>query len=115
MVGKLEGKRVMCLATDGFEYSELTVPKQALEAEGAKVDVISIHEGDIEGETGGQPAGRVAVDALASQAEGARYDALLLPGGVKNPDRLRIDGDALSLVKHFVLEGKPIAAICHGP
>ena len=102
------------LATDGFEYAELVQPKEALETEGATVDVISIHEGDIVGETKGERAGAVRVDALASKAEAARYDGLLLPGGVKNPDRLRIDGDALAFVTHFVMNRKPIAAICHG-
>jgi protease I len=115
MAGRLAGKKIACLATDGFEYAELVQPKEALEAEGATVDVISTHEGEIEGETKGERAGTVAVDERPIDVEGARYDALLLPGGVKNPDRLRVDGDALMFVKHFVMEGKPIAAICHGP
>ena len=115
MAGRLRGKRVACLVTDGFEYAELVQPKEAIEAEGAAVDVISIHEGDIVGETRGEHAGTVSVDMLAGRAEAARYDGLLLPGGVKNPDRLRIDGDALAFITHFVMNGQPIAAICHGP
>lgn len=111
----LDGKKVALVATDGFEWSELTEPKKALEAEGATVEVISPKEGTISGESKGKPAGEVDVDIDIAQANADDYDALLLPGGVKNPDSLRLSEETIAFIKQFVDEDKPIAAICHGP
>jgi protease I len=112
---RLEGKHVAILATDGFEQVELTGPKQELEKAGAKVDVLSIQEGEIKGWDMTNWGKKVKVDRLVSKANGADYDALVLPGGQINPDKLRIDKSAVAFVKQFAESGKPIAAICHGP
>ncbi|MFP4540962.1 MAG: type 1 glutamine amidotransferase domain-containing protein [Opitutales bacterium] len=108
----LSEKNVAVVVTDGFEPSEFTEPVKALREAGASVRVISIHEGEIKGK-GGEPT--VQVDALASQVTHEEFHALLLPGGVANPDTLRTDGDAVALVKSFFTAGKPVGAICHGP
>lgn len=115
MADTLHGKRIACVATDGFEYAELMEPKKALEDEGAAVDVIAPHGGEIEGESGGKPAGAVEVDKTLGEAEAGEYDALLLPGGVRNPDTLRLSDEAIAFIRAFVEAEKPIAAICHGP
>jgi len=112
---KLQGKKIACVATNGFEFSELTKPKEALEKEGAVVEIISLEEGEIQGETKGEPAGTVTVDKVFADADPSGYDGLLLPGGVKNPDTLRADDDAVAFIAHFVEAEKPIGAICHGP
>lgn len=114
-MAKLTGKKIACVATNGFEYDELTKPKKAYEGEGAIVEVISPEDGEIEGETKGKPAGKVAVDKNIKDADPSEYDALLLPGGVKNPDKLRLSNESIAFIKHFVDSDKPIAAICHGP
>lgn len=114
-MANLDGKRIACVATDGFEFSELVEPKKAFEEVGAQVDVVSVHEGNIQGETKGERAGSVPVDATVETADPEMYDALLLPGGVANPDRLRLSSAALSFIRHFVTTDKPVAAICHGP
>ncbi len=115
MAQQLSTKRVAVLATNGFEPSELLGPKEALEQEGAHVDVVSPQAGRIRGMKHGQPAGEVEVSVTLDRADPKQYDALVLPGGVMNPDQLRIDRRAVAFVKHFVESGKPIAAICHGP
>jgi protease I len=115
MANKLEGKKIAIVATDGFEYSELTKPKEALEAEGAETEIISIKSGEIKGESKGEPAGTVSVDKTFDEADASDYDGLLLPGGVKNPDTLRMHDEAVAFVKEFVEAEAPIAAICHGP
>jgi protease I len=112
---KLEGKHVAILATDGFEQVELTGPKQELEQAGAKVDVLSIKEGQIKGWNMTDWGNSVKVDRLVSSAKGSDYDALVLPGGQINPDKLRMDKSAVAFVKQFAESGKPLAAICHGP
>ncbi|HEX4651963.1 MAG TPA: type 1 glutamine amidotransferase domain-containing protein [Granulicella sp.] len=112
---KLEGKHVAILATDGFEQVELTGPKQELEQAGAKVDVLSIKEGQIKGWNMTDWGNSVKVDHLVSKANGKDYDALVLPGGQINPDKLRMDKTAVAFVKQFAESGKPLAAICHGP
>lgn len=111
----LHGKRIAVVATDGFEYSELMEPKEALENEGAAMDIVSLHSGEIQGESDGKPAGMVAVDKTLDEADASEYDALLLPGGVGNPDKLRLSDRAIAFIREFVERGKPIAAICHGP
>lgn len=112
---KLEGKRVAIVATDGFQKSELFEPREALLAAGAEVDVLSIHSGRIKSWADGDWSDEIEIDEVLSAADPAEYDALMLPGGVINADKLRIDPDAVSFVNDFVDRGKPIAAICHAP
>jgi protease I len=111
----LQGKRVAILATNGFEQVELTEPKKALDAAGAKTDVISPESGKIRAWDMKDWGIDVPVDVVLKQANPNHYDALLLPGGVINPDHLRTNPDAVQFVKHFIEAKKPIAAICHGP
>jgi protease I len=117
--GKLKGKKVAILATEGVEEVELTKPKKALEDAGALVDVIApksgIKSGKIKAWDMTDWGEQIAVDVELSNAKSGDYDALHLPGGVINPDRLRMDHQAVAFVASFVNEGKPIAAICHGP
>ena len=117
MSKQLDGKRIAMLATDGFEQVELTEPKKNLEKAGAKVMVISVAKTpkEIKGWKFTDWGDKVKVDALVSDANPAEFDALVLPGGVMNPDKLRADEDAVSFVKRFAETGKTIAAICHGP
>ena len=115
MAHKLEGKTIAILATHGFEQSELLEPKKALEEEGARTEVISLESGTIRGwklKNWGQD---VPVDVTIKTARPQRYDALLLPGGVMNPDTLRTEPLAVNFVRGFFDDGKPVAAICHGP
>jgi protease I len=112
---ELAGKRVAILAADMFERVELEEPRQALERAGAKVDVISIHDGEIKGFDHFDPASTVKVDRTVEEASVGDYDALMIPGGVGNPDQLRGDENAVSFVREFGESKKPIAVICHGP
>jgi protease I len=111
----LRGKRVAALVDNGFEQSELLDPKKALEQAGAKVDVISPQQGKVKGWKHTDWGEEVAVDRQLDGANADEYDALLLPGGVMNPDKLRANQTAVRFVKAFVDSGRPIAAICHGP
>lgn len=111
----LEEKTVAMLATDGVEQIELTRPKEELESAGAKVELVSIKPGSIDGFNHLDRADRFNVDKTVQQAAVEDYDALVLPGGVANPDALRLDKDAVALVAGFVKKGKPVAAICHAP
>lgn len=112
----LAGRKVAALAADGFEYSELTEPKRILEEAGATVEVIAPGGArQIKGWKGGDWADTVKVDCALEKAHAADYEALLLPGGVMNPDQLRTKPAAVALVRAFGEAGKPIAAICHGP
>ncbi len=113
--GSLKGIWVAILATDGFEQSELMEPKKALEEAGAKTMVVSLKAGKIRGWKDSDWGERVAVDLTIDHASPANFQALLLPGGVMNPDKLRMDPKVITFVKSFVDAGKPIAAICHGP
>ncbi|WP_443751111.1 type 1 glutamine amidotransferase domain-containing protein [Asticcacaulis solisilvae] len=115
MAAKLHHFRVAILATDGFEESELRKPREALDQAGAKTTVVSQRSGDIRGWSMRDWGDTVRADATLDQADPADFDALMLPGGVINPDRLRIDPRAVAFVKAFVDANKPIAAICHGP
>ncbi|MGJ0238009.1 type 1 glutamine amidotransferase domain-containing protein [Novosphingobium fluoreni] len=108
-------KKVLILATDGFEQSELTKPKQALENAGIETTVASPNDGEIKGWDMTDWGDSVKVDKTLDQVNAADYDALLLPGGQINPDKLRMEEKAVSLVKDFANSGKPVAAICHGP
>ncbi len=111
----LQGKNVAVLVADGFEQVELTEPRKALEAAGAKTRIVSPAEGKVKGWEHTKWGEELPVDVPLRQAKPEEYDALLLPGGVMNPDKLRMNPDAVRFVKHFVDAGKPIAAICHGP
>ncbi len=106
----LTGKTIAIIATNGFEDSELTSPKDAVETAGATTKVISTETGEIEGKKGAT----VAVDLTTADASVEDYDALILPGGTVNADTIRTDQDAVALVKAFVEAGKPVGVICHG-
>jgi protease I len=114
-MNKLNGIKVAILATDGFEQSELTEPRKALDAEGAVTKVVSPKSGAIRGWQKKDWGENVGVDLELSDVKPDDFDALLLPGGVMNPDKLRLEPKAIAFVKAFVDAGKPIAAICHGP
>lgn len=111
----LKGKTIAILATDGVEQSELEEPRAAFEQAGARTLLVSPHSGQIQAVTHQQNGRKFAVDVELSDANPDGFDALLLPGGVANPDALRIIPEAVSFVRHFAEAGKPIAAICHGP
>ena len=113
--GKLQGRKVAVLATDGFEQVELTKPVEALKAEGAEVEVVAPKGGQIQGFNHHDKGQTVPVDRELSQADAATYDAIVLPGGVINPDALRLEPKAIDFIRSFAQAGKPIAAICHGP
>ncbi|MBX3190985.1 MAG: type 1 glutamine amidotransferase [Labilithrix sp.] len=115
MTGKLEGKRVALLVTDGFEQAELTLPKAALEREGAVCDVVAPKEGTVKGWKHAAWGEEIAIDVPLSQASPDDYDALVLPGGVASPDALRVEPEVLRFVRRFFSAGKPVAAIGHGP
>lgn len=114
MPAELSGKRIAILLTDGFEQVELTEPRHALDQAGAETHLVSAKT-DVRGFHHDQPGDEFPVDVPLSKAKADDYDGLLLPGGVANPDSLRIDEKAISLIQAFVDAGKPIAAICHGP
>ena len=115
MANELRNKRVAVLAENGFEQSELSEPKKALEEAGATVEIVSPQRSTIKGWQHTNWGDEFKVDRMLDDARGEQYDALLLPGGVMNPDKLRINPRAIEFIKHFVDAGKPIAAICHGP
>jgi protease I len=116
MASTLQGKRVAILVEDGFEQDELLKPREALERVLADTAVVSPVTADrVRGWKSGEWADAVDVDVPLGQARAEDFDALLLPGGVINPDRLRINAEAVAFVKAFVDANKPIAAICHGP
>jgi protease I len=112
---KLSSRRILILATDGFEQSELEVPKQKLAALGATVDVASPKSGAIKGWNHTDWGKEVAVDLALADADAKDYDALVLPGGQMNPDALRLEPAAIELIKAFAAAGKPVAAVCHAP
>ena len=115
MASKLNGKKIAILATDGFEQVELTEPRKALDAAGAATVVIAPKEGEIKGWRTKEWGESVKVDKTIENANPNDYDALVLPGGVMNPDHLRMNPGAVNFVRQFVSSGKPIGAICHGP
>jgi protease I len=112
---KLAGKKVAILAADMFERVELEEPKKALEDAGAKTEIVSIHDGEIQAFDHFEPAKKLKVAKTVEEVSAADYDALLVPGGVGNPDQLRGDENAVELVREFVDAKKPVAAICHAP
>jgi protease I len=115
MANQLSGKRVAILATDMVEQVELVEPRRALEDAGAEVELVSIEEGEIQAFNHYDKADRFRVDRTSDEVSADDYDALLLPGGVGNPDTLRTEENAVRLVGDFFDQGKPIAAICHAP
>jgi len=115
MADQLKGKRVAALATHGFEQDELLKPRTALQDAGATVHIVSPESGKIRGWKHKEWADEVNVDRTLDQVKPDDYDALLLPGGVMNPDRLRMDPRAVQFVKRIFDDGKPVAVICHGP
>jgi protease I len=112
---KLHGKKVAILAADMFERVELEQPRQALEDAGATTEVISIHDGEIQGFDHFDPANKVKVDKTVEEVSAEDYDALMVPGGVGNPDQLRGDENTVNFVRDFAEAKKPMAVICHGP
>lgn len=116
MAGKLDGKRIAILATDGVEQVELTGPRDAVTAEGARTELVSISEGKIQAMNGDiEPADTFAVDRTAAAASAGDYDALLMPGGTVNADKLRVDPDVRAFVQEIFRAGKPVGIICHAP
>ena len=115
MAQQLSGKKVAFLATDMFEQVELTKPWKALEQAGATLELVSLAEGEIQGFDHYDKADTFPVDRTVEEASAADYDALVLPGGVGNPDTLRADENAVHFVREFFEQGKPVGAICHGP
>ena len=111
----LSGMRVAVLLTDGFEQAEMTEPVRALEAAGAKAELISPAQGKVQGMNHDEKGDTFPIDVPLDRADPNNYDALLLPGGMKNPDKLRLEPRAIEFVRSFVRSAKPIAAICHGP
>ncbi|RYZ80409.1 MAG: protease, partial [Proteobacteria bacterium] len=115
MASELTGLKVAILSADGFEQSELLEPMKALEQAGADVQIISLKAGQIRGWDKKDWGQNVDVDSVVEDVSAEDFDALMLPGGVINPDKLRIDKDAVAFAKAFLDAGKPVAAICHGP
>lgn len=115
MAQELNGKRVAVVATDGFEQVELTQPVKALKEAGAQVSIVAPKDGKIQGFKHHDKGDTVGVDKSLDQARPEDFDSLVLPGGVINPDALRLVPKAIAFIRHFVETGKPIAAICHGP
>ncbi|MDE3189229.1 MAG: type 1 glutamine amidotransferase [Acidobacteriota bacterium] len=111
----LAGKKIAILAADMFERVELEEPRKALENAGAETEIVSIHDGEIQGFDHFDPAAKVEVDKTAEEVSADDYDGLLVPGGVGNPDQLRGDENAVDFVRAFASSGKPMAVICHGP
>jgi len=112
---KLQGKKVAIIAADMFEQVELVEPRKALDEAGATTEVISLKPGQIQGFNHYDKADKVEVDKTIEEVEASDYDALMIPGGVGNPDQLRTDENVVRFLQDFYESGKPIAAICHGP
>ncbi|MFZ1164627.1 type 1 glutamine amidotransferase domain-containing protein [Mycobacterium sp.] len=116
MPNSLQGRKVAILAADGVEKVEFEQPRATLSDNGAQVQLLSLKTDDIQARNHDlEPAGTIAVDRAVSGVSVDEFDALVLPGGTVNPDKLRLDSSAVSFVRDFVNSGKPVAAICHGP
>jgi protease I len=115
MEKKLSGKKVAIIVTDGFEQSEFEKPKEALLEQGAVVEVISLKKGKIKAWKNKDWGEEFEADVAIENVNSKNYDALVLPGGVMNPDLLRVNKDVVRFATEFLEEGKPVAAICHGP
>jgi protease I len=114
-MGKLDGKKIAFLQTDGVEQVELTEPLKAIGDEGADTTLVSLEQGDFQGFNHLDKGDTFTADVAVADADAGDYDGLVLPGGVANPDFLRSDDDAVAFVRSFFEQGKPVAAICHGP
>ena len=112
---QISDARVLIVATDGFEEEELFGPRQILQQRGAEVVLASLKLDPIQATVHDQPGKSIRPDIIIDQANAEDFDALILPGGVRNPDQLRVHGNVIDLIKRFDEAGKPIAAICHGP
>jgi protease I len=115
MAGKLDGKTIAFLATEGVEQVELTEPWQAVEEAGGRPELVSLEEGQVQAFNHLDKGDTFQVDHAVGDADAERYDGLVLPGGVANPDFLRMDEGAVAFVRSFFEQGKPVAVICHGP
>jgi protease I len=115
MANELKGKRIAFIAADGVEQVELTEPWKAVEQAGGEPELLSIKQGEIQGMNHLDKGDTFAVDALVSDADPTDYDGLVLPGGVANPDFLRMNDDAVRWIRNFFEQGKPVGVICHGP
>jgi deglycase len=115
MAENLNGVKVAILVADGFEQVELTEPRKALDDAGAQTQIVSPMKGQVEGWNHFDKGDKFSVDVQLKEADAQDYDALLLPGGVANPDQLRIIPEAVDFVRQFFDDGKPVASICHGP
>ena len=115
MANELKGKKIAFLAADMFEEVELTKPWKALEQAGAALELVSLEDGEVQGFDHYDKAGSFKVDKTVEEASAADYDALVLPGGVGNPDNLRQNENAVRFVRDFFEQGKPVGAICHAP
>jgi protease I len=115
MARKLDGKKVAILVADGFEQVEMTKPRKALDEAGAETIIVSPKSGQIQGMHQADKGDKFDVDLTLEEARPEEFDALLIPGGLFNPDELRANEEALEFTRHFFGAGKPVAAICHGP
>jgi len=112
---KLDGKKVAILVADGFEQVEMTKPRAALDEAGAETKIVCVKSGQIQGMNHADKGDKFDVDLTLEEARPEEFDALMIPGGLINPDTLRSTPEALEFTRHFFNEGKPVAAICHGP
>ena len=115
MAGKLDEKKVAILVADGFEQVEMTKPREALDAAGAETKIVSLKSDQIQGMNHMEKGDKFDVDLTLDDARPEEFDALMIPGGLYNPDALRSNEDALDFARQFFQAGKPVAAICHGP
>jgi protease I len=115
MAGKLDGKRIAFIATNGVEQIELTEPWKAVEEEGGEPELISLENGEIQGFNHLDHGDKFKVDKAIGDANSDDYDNIVLPGGVANPDFLRMSDEVVSFIRDFFEKGKPVASICHGP
>ena len=114
-MGQLDGKKVAILVADGFEQVEMTKPRQALDDAGAETKIVSLKRGKIQGMNHMEKGDKFDVDLTLDEARPEEFDALMIPGGLYNPDAMRCNEEALDFSRHFFEAGKPVAAICHGP
>lgn len=115
MARKLDGKKVAILVADGFEQVEMTKPREALDEAGAETKIVSLKSGKIQGMHHADKGDKFDVDLMLDEARPEKFDALMIPGGLYNPDAMRMNEKALNFARHFFREGKPVAVICHGP
>ena len=115
MAGKLDGKKVAILVADGFEQVEMTKPREALDAAGAETKIVSLKSDQIQGMNHMEKGAKFDVDLTLDDARPEEFDAIMIPGGLYNPDALRSNEGALDFARQFFKAGKPVAAICHGP